>query len=385
MTRFRSISSVFILGSVLSACQSPDAVLNEPSLIQYSDAIVLEEEPRRSANAEIADFDGDGLNDVVLAIGRHWPGPNLLLIGDGQGGFTRVDSLSNPQDRSYSLSAADMDGDGDLDLVVSNDRPDPTYVLLNNGAGGFDQRIDFGDGDWPTRNGTVADINNDGRPDVMVANRGEGEVGHNFVCLNETTEEFSISCERVSSGSTTTISVADMNRDGNPDLIIPFRDLGQSNILLGDGTGKFIEQIAFGPDDASYRAAVAVDLNVDGLLDLVSIDDQRRKTVAFFQLTDGGFGAETRIDDGEAIPYALDVADLDGNGRVDVLVGYRDAPDRLFFNEVLSLRSVSLGDSLGATYGFGIGDMNHDGVPDIAVARSDASDLLFLGTRVGND
>lgn len=384
MPRFSTLIFLYVV-FLTTACQSADAPKSEATHIEYSDAIVLEQEPHRSANAEIADFDGDGLNDIVLAIGRHWPGPNLLLIGNGQGGFTRVDSLSNPQDRSYSLSAADMDGDGDLDLVVSNDRPDPTYVLLNDGAGGFNERIDFGDGDWPTRNGTVADVNNDGRPDVMVANRGEGEVGHNFVCLNDGTEVFRLSCERVSSGSTTTISVADVNRDGNPDLIIPFRDLGQSNVLLGDGTGAFGQQIPFGPNDASYRAAAAVDLNADGLLDLVSIDDRRRKTVAFFQLPDGGFGEETRIDDGESVPYALDIADLDGNGRDDVLVGYRDAPDRLFFSEGLGLRSVSIGDSLGATYGFGVGDVNHDGVPDIAVARSDASDLLFLGNRIEND
>ncbi len=112
------IIAALLLGA---ACQP--APVAEP--VEYTTATVLEHEPRRSANAAVADLDGDGASDVVLAIGRHWPGPNLLFRGDGAGGFTSVDTLSDPHDRSYSLSVADMDGDGDLDLVVSNDRPDP--------------------------------------------------------------------------------------------------------------------------------------------------------------------------------------------------------------------------------------------------------------------
>ena len=376
----KNIFTVLISIIVLNACSQD----TEPPLPTYNTVIIVEAEPRLSANAEIADITGDEINDIVLAIGRHWPGPNLLFRGDGKGGFSSIDSLSFPWDRSYSVSVADMDQDGDIDLVVSNDRPDPKYVLLNNGSGIFSNRIEFGDPNWPTRNSTVADLNLDGLPDIVVANRDNSPEGNNWVCLNTTEEKFSVGCQSIVSGSATTISVADMNNDGFPDLIIPYRDGGQSHIFNGDGTGSFKKGSAFGFDDASFRAAVAADINSDNLLDLVAIDDQQKTTTLFYQAEDHSFREGIRIDDGDMIPYALEIADLDGNGKSDVIIGYREAPSRIFFNRSDGLVQAVFGDSLGAVYGFGVGDFNHDGVQDIVSARSGASDLLFLG-EVGSN
>lgn len=362
----------------------------EPYEVFFGDPVVLEAEPHLSANAEIADFDQDGHLDVALAIGRHWEGKNLLLFGDGAGGFSRVDTLATVGDRTYSLSAADMDGDGDLDLVVSNDRPDINYVLFNDGAGGFGERLDFGDADWPTRNSTVVDVNQDGRPDILVANRSgdprteaiePGSLalgGDNYICLNEAGDPIRIDCHSFSSGSATTIAAANFNGDDVVDLIVPYRDGGQSHVFLGDGSGVFNDYTSFGPDNASFRAALAVDANRDGLPDIVAINDRERTTTLFLQTAPFGFDAGVRIDDGEAMPYALEVADLNGDGHEDVVVGYRQAPSRLFLNATAGFNQVVFGDSLGAAYGYGIGDVDGNGRMDIAIARSGASDLLFL-------
>lgn len=352
-----------------------------PAPPEYSTIVVVEQEPRRTANAEIADIDGDGFQDVVLAIGRHWPEPNLLFRGDGSGGFLGVDTLSSPYDRTYSVTAADMDSDGDIDLVVSNDRPDPKYVLLNDGTGQFKDRVEFGDPSWPTRNSTVADVNLDGRPDVIVANRDSNPDGNNFVCLNTSGSTFDLACQSIISGPATTISVADINGDAHPDIIVPYRDVGQSHVYLGDGTGAFTDKIAFGPSDASFRSAIAIDLNRDEQLDIVAIDDRKNETLAYIRSSESTFRTGFRIDHGETRPYALDKADLDADGREDLLVGYRGAPTQIFFSSADSLVSVAIADSTGDAYGFGIGDINRDGILDIASARSGASDILLLGNR----
>lgn len=378
--RLRICACICTCLGLLSACHS----VVEPPIPEYGEPIDVESEPRLSANAEVVDITGDGINDIVLAIGRHWPGPNLLFVGSGDGEFLSVDTLSNPWDRSYSVSAVDMDADGDIDLVVSNDRPDPKYVMLNDGSGAFNERFEFGDPEWPTRNSTVADLNQDGLPDVVVANRDNAPEGNNWICLNETDEQFALNCLPLVSGSATTIAVADINGDGFQDLIVPYRDGGQSSVFLGDGSGSFAAGPPFGPSDASFRSAVPVDLNNDALLDIVAIDDQQRTTTVFFQTASGQFGRGTRIDDGDMVPYALKSADLDANGRNDVIVGYREAPSRLFFNRSDTLVQVVIGDSLGAAYGFGVGDANHDGVTDVVVARSGAADVLFLGHQPSN-
>ncbi len=371
---------------VATGCQESAPI---PHDVVFGEPVVLEAEPHLSANAEIADFNQDGHMDVVLAIGRHWPRQNMILFGDGTGAFTRVDTLSSPGDRTYSMSAADLDGDGDLDLVVSNDRPDINYILFNDGDGGFGERMDFGDADWPTRNSTVADVNHDGRPDILVANRSgdprtealePGSLalgGDNYVCINEPGSPISITCHAFSSGSATTIAAADLNDDDVIDVIVPYRDGGQSHVFLGDGTGVFNAYIPFGPDNASFRAALAVDANRDGLVDIVAINDRERTTTLFLQVQPFGFDEGTRVDQGEAMPYALEVADINGDAHEDIIVGYRQAPTILFLNGETGLEQMVIGDSLGAAYGYGTGDVNGDGRIDIAQARSGASDLLF--------
>jgi len=385
----RSKPSVWLVLLLITAaaCQSPGS---SPYEVVFGEPTVLEAEPHLSANAEIADFNQDGHMDVVLAIGRHWPGQNLILFGDGTGAFSRVDTLSSPGDRTYSMSAADMDGDGDLDLVVSNDRPDINYILFNDGDGGFGERLDFGDADWPTRNSTVADVNMDGRPDILVANRSgdprtealePGSLalgGDNYICLNEPGSPVTITCHAFSSGSATTIAVAHLNDDDVVDLIVPYRDGGLSHVFLGDGSGVFNEYTPFGPDNASFRAALAVDANQDGLTDIVAINDRERTTTLFLQTVPFGFDEGTRIDGGEAVPYALEVADINGDNHEDVIVGYRQAPSILFLNGETGFEPLVIGDSLGAAYGYGTGDVNGDGRVDIAQARSGASDILFL-------
>lgn len=377
----------FLWMILITGCQSNISMSYE---VAFEEPIVLEAEPRLSANAEIADFNQDGKLDVALAIGRHWEGKNLMLFGDGSGGFSRVDTLSSPGDRTYSMSAADMDSDGDLDLVVSNDRPDSNYILFNDGLGEFGNRMDFGDADWPTRNSTVVDVNHDGRPDILVANRSgdprteaiePGSLalgGNNYICLNEPGQHVRIDCHAFSSGSSTTIAAADLNNDALIDLIVPYRDGGQSHVFLGDGSGTFNGHTPFGPDDASFRAALAVDANRDRKVDIIAINDRERTSTLFLQTEPFGFDGGTRIDEGDAIPYALEVADVNGDSHADIIVGYRQAPSILFINKESGFETLAFGDSLGAAYGYGIGDVDGNGHLDIAIARSGASDLLFL-------
>jgi hypothetical protein len=73
-------------------------------------------------------------------------------------------------------------------------------------------------------------------------------------------------------------------------------------------------------------------------------------------------------------------ADLNKDGKPDIIVGFVNAPGEIYFNEGTgrSYRRVTFGDNKGATYGFAAGDLNGDGYPDIVAARSDAPSLVFF-------
>ena len=96
---------------------------------RFDRAVVLETTSETSANVNLGDIDGDGDVDIVLAKGRHWPLPEVVLVNDGRGGFAERRSVGDVEDRTYTAALADLDGDGDLDLVVGNDRPDEKRIL----------------------------------------------------------------------------------------------------------------------------------------------------------------------------------------------------------------------------------------------------------------
>jgi hypothetical protein len=347
---------------------------------RFDRVLWLEYTSENSANVSIGDLNGDGNLDVVLAKGRHSPLVDRVLFNDGHGRFPVAHNLGEASDRSYSGLLADMDRDGDLDVVISNDTPDPKLVYLNDGKGTFRVGSTFGRPEWPTRNAAVADLNGDGLPDIIAANRTGDSKGANYVCLNRGGGKFDADCIAFSHESATTITSADVNRDGFVDLIVPHREGGQSHVYLNDGKAGFSKRLPFGPPDASIRVAAPTDLDGDGLADIVAIDE-RRGTFIFLGQQGGTFGTGLPLGESKPTPYALAVGDLNLDGKIDVIVGHVEASSSVYFNDGSGRHSsrVEFGDAKGTAYGFAIGDLDKDGRPDIAIARSGAPNAVYFG------
>lgn len=354
--------------------------------MSFERTVVLESAADVSANFSAGDLNRDGILDLVLAQGRHTPLTDQIFLGDGRGGFWSASALSALADRSYSATLADLDLDDDLDIVIGNDRPDKKLIYLNDGRGGFTPGGSFGRAEWPTRNVSVADVNADRLPDIVVANRSSSAaVAGGFLCLNLGGAKFESDCRHVTTESATTITVADVNVDGLMDLVSPHRDRGQGHVYLRKpgATLEFI-RVPFGPADARMRMASVADINGDGLPDIVGIDEVHGVAV-WFGLPGQRFADPLNVQTNGPIPYALAVADLNGDGATDIVVGHRDAPSTVYINEraVDSFTPVRFGDGKGTVYGFAVSDFDTDGRLDIAVARSGAPSQVHFGARAG--
>jgi reactive intermediate/imine deaminase len=348
---------------------------------RFDRAIALEDSGYTSASASIGDVNRDGHLDIVLVKGRHWPLPNLVLLGDGHGAFQKPYAVDTVGDRSYSGILVDLDNDGALDIVVSNDSPDAKKIYRNDGAGHFALVTTFGSADWNTRHVAVGDVNGDKIPDVVLANRNSKQPTASFLCLGMGGGRLAEPCREISRGSATTITTADVNGDGALDLIVPHRDGGQGVVLVNDGRGGFPTRIPFGPPKATIRAAHAADFDGDGLTDLAAIDELG--TALLMRGERGGtFAAAEPLGPAEARPYAMTVRDVDGNGRPDVIVGYTNARPIVFFNDAPGrFTPVPFGDAKGIAYGFAVADLDGDGRLDIVMARSDAPNMLYFGGK----
>jgi hypothetical protein len=133
---------------------------------------------------DVADFDGDGFDDVVATLPDS---PNLnVFFGDGDEGAFR---LITPLESEFFLSvpladstqqdvkAGDFDGDGNADIAVTLQAVDSVAIFLGDGDGGFAAPVlvSTGADSDPTRL-AVGDINQDGRDDIAVVGAGRNEL-----------------------------------------------------------------------------------------------------------------------------------------------------------------------------------------------------------------
>lgn len=113
----------------------------------------------------IADFNGDGLGDVVCT------GGSRVVVFINQGNYTFSSGQTFVTEPGVmQVAAADFNGDGHPDIIAIG-QGTGVDLLLGNGDGTFKPYIGFAAGEsaWSF---TVADVNNDGQPDVLVATPG---------------------------------------------------------------------------------------------------------------------------------------------------------------------------------------------------------------------
>jgi len=249
-------------------------------------------------------------------------------------------------------------------------------------------RSDFPVGQAPAAL-AAADFNNDGRPDIAVANSGDNTV---TVLLNQGSSNFTAAAGSpiaLAAGETgpAAIASADVNGDGLLDLLVVNQTTGNVTLLLGAGDGTFSvapsSPLAAGGGPAGI---VTGDFNADGKTDF-AVSNSADNTISIF-LGDGagGFaaapGSPIVLGAGEQTPGALVTADFNADGKPDLAVVNRATNnvtvldgngDGTFTPAPGSPLSVGAGPEALTA-----GDLNGDGRADLAVVNQTDNTISIL-------
>jgi hypothetical protein len=294
---------------------------------------------------------------------------------------------------TYSVAVGDVNGDGKLDLVVANgdqqDNSDGSVgVLLGNGDGTFRSVVTYDSGAAFSIYVVIADVNGDGKADIVVANTGtdnsDGSVG---ILLGNGDGTFQPTAIYDSGGQgASSVVVADFNLDGRPDLLVANGCLGISNcasgsvgVLLGKGDGTFQPVVVYDDGGFTPAAAVAADVNGDGKPDMVVANLYPEPNSVGVRLGngDGTFQSEVFYGTGNTTGYgatSIVAADVNLDGKLDLLaVNYLEGGVGVLlgngdgtFQPVTTYPSG--GSDLGGP-GLAVADVNGDGKPDLLVAN----------------
>ena len=320
----------------------------------------------------VADFNGDGREDTFVADTGYdaspFPGArNSLVLSNGDGTFTDASpGLPMARDYSHSTTVGDIDGDGLLDIFVGNTTvPVSPYFLMGRPGGRFEQVFSNLPAEVLEHGVTnhyyaslLVDVDGDGHLDLVVGTgySGAAPTRQTVVYYNDGSGDFTkrprTQFPLGAFGATATVDdivALDVNDDGRTDLLVlttqstPQQDAGMAiQVLVNQGNGVFTDESVARLGASASRTTgfwwaflQVADLDGDGRLDFFAQGWAQIGVDVPIAWLNNGNGTFTALQaqatfDAEAFPFGA--IDVDGDGRPDFVSIYSDADGNLAYN-----------------------------------------------------
>jgi len=288
---------------------------------------------------------------------------------------------------SFAIVAlADLNHDENADVVAIGSAglaPGSVFVYLGNKDGTFQAAQSYLPG-LHSISAAVADINMDGNADLLVTGttglmsligKGDGTFTNGVTILDTTDLSF--------------VSVADINGDGKPDVLLLRRTSPTVEVLLGNGDGTFQTSSPLMLTLASPPSGLLVaDFNGDGYPDLAVANPDLNCVTIFLGTSEGTFSAPAAYTSYSA--FSLATGDLNNDGKPDLLIGGGSTTFDLLLGNgdgtFAPAQTMSVDESSQMLVGvFPIEpcDFDGDGNTDIILADNSSDLFVLLGNGDG--
>lgn len=251
----------------------------------------------------------------------------------------------------YHLASGDLNGDGFADIVApcrgelllpTSKRPanDTVTVYLTRGSAEWVERKELAVGFGPYT-AAIADLDGDGRNDLVVVNFQSTDQRDLSIFWGPLTRAehlrieggpFAYDKSRTKTGEPvypapglTSVAVVDANRDGRKDLAAVAWSSDFFVLLENLGQRRFRQRIF--PVNPGPRDVAAADFDGDGVIDLAFTIYSSNLIEVWRGDGKGGFSRQHVFHSQGHVPYHLKAADLDRDGRIDLVVGNRGPSD----------------------------------------------------------
>ena len=324
----------------------------------------------QATGVAVADFNGDKIPDI--AVGVLAPNPRILL-GKGDGTFQVAPDTNSTTTNSNSgttIYTGDFDGDGKADLILGGIGSNGA-VLYGNGDGTFTSPFSLqGFTVIGFTQTVIGDFNQDHKSDAVITNYSSLEI-----LLGQANRTFKVQDTTLPAAPQIMPAVADFNNDGIPDLV---SNVGTGvQILLGNGDGTFRVGRLTSTELPGYtnlnipNSIAAADLDGDGNIDLIAPMSYPYLAEVFYGKGDGTFDGPFLLPLARAYTQ-IAIADLNKDGKPDLILSdsnliavIHNEGNRKFGPEIHYLA--------GPVGSFTVQDLNGDGFPDIVIANGGLS------------
>ncbi len=326
----------------------------------------------------VGDFNNDGMDDMAPTCIDDQTAYAGISLGNAR--YRRI--LRDPfAPGTESSAVGDMNGDGNDDLALVSNGSTLVRIYLGKGDGTFDSPVHFGN----TGNKPVfliaEDLDADGHLDLVSADNGSSGL---TVFYGREGEQFLESSQTVSGyGTAKDYALEDFDKDGLPDFFYADSTRSSVNVYLKPGVSS-ANRPSFTISTASrYSLLEVVDLNGDGILDLLGGNTTDDTVVTALLDIEGNARSEQSMQIA-GNPKAVAAGHFDDGPTMDIATICSTADELATFlgrgdGTFVAGQTIATAEN---PKGFHVGDIDRDGRSDVAVVGS-ASVAIHYGLEGG--